>query len=346
MANQYLKATLGILALAVLSACAVGVKPASPTATSISFAAYGDMPYRVKMPDGRTDEQVLVEDIAPRIRRRADIPFVIHVGDVGRPEFACNDAWLEKTKLFWQNDIIKPVFYTPGDNEWTDCDRQGLAVRASKLERLDAIRRIFFSQPKAIGPEWRHEQQPSQPENGTWWYQRVRFVTQHLVSKDNGRKQVLLDDPELSIRLADERDERNRIWLDRAFGMAKAEDAAALVVAMQLDPFGAPDGKNDPLTRCLNKPAYAGFCSHLQDLASRLDKPVLLIHGDTNAYCLDQPFSVADAPKLWRLNAPGDYKVIDAAVISFDSTSSDAPFKVTGILSGESTPQVCDYSRN
>jgi hypothetical protein len=74
-------------------------------------------------------------------------------------------------------------------------------------------------------------------------------------------------------------------------------------------------------------------------------KPVLLIHGDTNAYCLDQPFSTRQAPKLWRLNAPGDYQVIDAAVIAFDPASADRPFKVTGLLSGQPAPGVCDFSR-
>jgi hypothetical protein len=346
MADQYqfVKAALVFISTALLGACTVEVKPeASPVPTS--FAAYGDMPYRVKLPDGRTDEQVLIQDIAPEIRRRGDIPFVIHVGDVGRPEFACNDAWLEQTRLFWKNDLVKPVFYTPGDNEWTDCDREGLAARTSELGRLDAIRRIFFGQARNLAPEWRYEEQSGQPENGTWWHRRVRFVTQHLVSKDNGRRQVLLDDPRLAIRLADERDSHNRIWLDHAFEMARESDTAAVVVAMQLDPFGAPDGKVDALSRCLDKPAYREFCSHLQNLAAKLGKPVLLIHGDTNAYCLDQPFSVAEAPRLWRLNAPGDYSVIDVAVISFDPANSGTPFKVTGLLSGKNAPQVCDYSR-
>jgi hypothetical protein len=68
------------------------------------------------------------------------------------------------------------------------------------------------------------------------------------------------------------------------------------------------------------------------------------VHGDTNAYCFDQPFSQAIAPKIWRLNAPGDYKVIDASLISFDSTNANQPFKITGLLSGQAPPQVCDYS--
>ncbi|MFM5980133.1 MAG: hypothetical protein ACKO9I_06220 [Sphaerospermopsis kisseleviana] len=299
----------------------------------------------VKLADGRTDEQVLIEDIAPKFRENDDIPFVIHLGDLGRPQEACSDAWLEKSQTFWKNEIVKPVFYTPGDNDWTDCDRENLKVRQSELERLNAIRRVLFSQPKSVNPEWRYEQQSSLPENETWFYKGVRFVTQHIVSTDNGRTEIFLDDPQTVEKLTDARDKENEIWLDHAFDLAKNSDTSAIVVATQLDPF-APDGSTgDVYSRCLNNHAYKGFCEQLETLAAKLDKPVLLLHGDTNAYCFDQPFPVAKTPKLWRLNAPGDFKVIDASLISFDPTSSAQPFKVTGLLSGQVPPQVCDYSR-
>ncbi|MGK7874408.1 MAG: hypothetical protein AB4426_14190 [Xenococcaceae cyanobacterium] len=297
------------------------------------------------MPDGRSDEQVLVEDIAPEIQRRDDLPFVIHLGDLGRPQDACSDAWLEKSKAFWENELLKPVFYTPGDNDWTDCDRQNLPMPTSELERLEAVRRIFFSQPKTLSVEWRYETQSSLPENAIWWHEGILFVTQHIVSTDNGRTDIQLDDPKQAIALVDERDKGNQLWLSHAFEMAKKSDTAAVVVATQLDPFGAPKGEENAFARCMNNPAYKGFCSHLQMLASTLDKPVLLVHGDTNAYCLDQPFSLEQAPKLWRLNAPGDFKVIDASVVSFNPANSDQPFEATGLLSGTAAPQECDYSR-
>ncbi|HLP91082.1 MAG TPA: hypothetical protein VK184_21180 [Nostocaceae cyanobacterium] len=312
-----------------------------PTATT--FVVYGDIPYMVKLADGRTDKEVLEQDIAPQIRQRADIPFAIHVGDLGRPQDACFDSWLEESKALWENQIVKPVFFTPGDNDWTDCDRTNLTVRQSELARLDALRRILFSQPKTLPLEWQYEQQSTLPENELWRYKDVLFVSQHYISTNNGREEILLDDPQTALKLVDERDQQNQIWLDHAFNLAKSSDTAAVVVATQLDPFGPPNGIDDTLTRCLNNPAYRDFCVHLQTLASELDKPVLLVHGDTNAYCFDQPFSTAIAPKLWRLNAPGDYKVIDASLVSFDPTSSDQPFKITGLLSGQVPPQVCDY---
>jgi hypothetical protein len=296
------------------------------------------------MPDGRSDAQVLVEDIAPAIRRRAYLPFVIHVGDLGRPQDVCNDAKLEEHKAFWATALVKPVFYTPGDNEWTDCDRPQLPAPTSELERLAAIRRIFFGQSKELGPDWRYETQSAQPENALWWYAGVLFVTVHMVSTDNGRDEIFLDDPGRALALVTERDEANRRWLEHAFTLAAEWEAAALVVATQLDPFGPPESDTDAFTRCRHRPAYATFCEHILEFSACLGKPVLLIHGDTNAYCLDQPFPSNQAPTLWRLNAPGDFKVVDAAVVSIHPHRADRPFEVRGLLSGQAAPQECDYS--
>jgi hypothetical protein len=308
------------------------MKPEPPAlAGTSSFVAYGDMPYRVKMADGRTDEQVLTDDIAPKIRQRDDIAFVIHLGDLGRPEFACSDDWLEYTKAFWRNELRKPVFYTPGDNEWLDCDRETLAVRSKPAARLDAIRHIFFSEPKKLASGWRYEEQLGLPENETWWLGGIRFVSQNIVDEGNdqpvGARQLL-----------------NQLWLDHAFDLAETSDTVAVVVATQTDVFGESDPAKPVLPGCT--PAYKDFCTHLQDLASALNKPVLLIYGDTNAYCLDQPFATRKATNLWRLNAPGDYQVIDAAVIAFDPSSAAQPFKVTSLLSGKPAPGVCDFSRH
>jgi hypothetical protein len=314
-----------------------------PTAERrVQFVAYGDMPYGVTMPDGRSDAQVLTEDIAPEIRRREDLPFVIHAGDLGRPEDVCNDASLQEHKAFWATELRKPVFYTPGDNDWTDCDRPKLPAPTSELERLAAIRRIFFGQPKDLDSAWRYETQAAQPENALWWYTGVLFVTIHMVGTDNGRSEIFLDDPVRAIALVNERDEANRLWLEYAFTLAATQKAAAVVVAMQVDALGPSESGAEAFTRCKTHPAYAAFCEHLLVLSAALGKPVLLVHGDTSAYCLDQPFPTNRAPSLWRLNAPGDFKVIDAAVVSIDPHRSNRPFEVTGLLSGQPAPQECN----
>ncbi len=321
----------------------------SPTTTlagvssdKTTFIVYGDIPYMITTADGRSDEEILYQDILPAMQQRNDVPFVIHVGDLSRPEYACDDQFLYQVKDFWENDIQKPVFYTPGDNDWTDCDRSKLANPQSELERLAAVREIFFSEPKNLSPEWQYEQSSYLPEDELWVYDGVLFVTDHMVSTDNGREEILKDKPGEVLYLVDERDYYNEKWLDHAFDLAKDSNIEAVVIASQLDPFGPEDGRNDAFTRCLKNPAYGRFCYQIQNLADELGKPVLYVHGDTNAYCYDKPFL---ADNIWRLNAPGDFKYIDASLISYDHSNPDQPFEVTGLLSGEVPPQLCDYSR-
>jgi hypothetical protein len=303
------------------------------------------MPYGAKLPDGRTDAQLLAEEIAPAIRHRAGLPFVIHVGDLGRPEDVCADAPLEAHKSFWATELRKPVFYTPGDNDWTDCDRPKLPAPTSELERLAAVRRIFFGQPKDLGAAWRYETQAALPENAIWWYGGVLFVTVHMVATNNGRDEIRLDDPGRAMALVNERDAANRHWLEHAFTLATQRQAAALVIAAQLDPFGPPAGNVEAFTRCQQRPAYAAFCEQILAGSAALGKPVLLVHGDTSPYCLDQPFPINRAPQLWRLNTPGDFAVIDVAVVSINATNTHQPFSVTGLLSGQAAPRQCIYSR-
>ena len=374
------RSSLSALLLLAISLAAPKAAMASPKPV-LTFAAYGDIPYLIKLPDGRRDDEVLTKEIAPALRQRDDIPFIIHLGDLSKPEYACSDEWLQQTNNFWKQKLVKPVFYTPGDNDWADCDRKNLPVRQSELQRLQRLRDILFSSPKTVSPtwqleetqrilnkvpqlsqpeksldeirtvlamgpeqfaqEWRYESQAKQPENAIWWRDGVLFVTVHRISTDDGRSEILLDDPRKAIALVNQRDRLNQQWLDRAFKIAAKDDTKALVVATQLDPF-TPAGKNEtPLSHCLANPAYAGFCKQIESLSQGLGKPVLLLHGDTNAYCLDKPFG--NAKNIWHLNAPGDFKVVDAAIIKVVPDDPNQPFQITGLLSGTAPPALCDY---
>lgn len=324
------------------SGCSWMKRPDSAARAAPSFVAYGDMPYRIKLADGRTDEEVLERQIAPSIASRPDVAFAIHVGDVGRPEFACNDAYLDATVAFWKLKVQKPVFYTPGDNEWLDCDREKVPNRSSELGRLDAVRRILSLRDNGAPAAWRARKQEGQPENASWIYAGARFATLHVVSKGNGREQVLLDDPWVASAKAVERESLNDAWLAKAFEQAKSEGASVVVLAMQYDMFGPERGNLSALARCMESAAHAPLCARMDELARDSGLPVLLIHGDTNAYCLERARGFSG--NVWRLNAPGDYKRIDAAVVSW-AAGSARPFEVRGLLDAKPAPERCDYSR-
>jgi hypothetical protein len=327
---------LGTLILALAAAW-----PAHASETR--FAVYGDMPYMATLPDGRTDKQVLEQDIAPRVAGMAEVDFVIHLGDLGRPKDACNDTWLHAQKKLWEHGFKKPAFYTPGDNDWTDCDRATVKPRQSELARLDAVRRVFFSTPHNYDPAWRYSRQHGQPENASWTIGEIHFTTLHIVSTDNGREQVYLDDPRQALSLADSRDAANLLWLKRAFKAAKNPEIQALVIATQHDFFEPLKHGSSQLGWCLSNPSFAPICEKFLQGTKTLGKPVLMMHGDTDAYCLDQPFKTEGVANFWRLNAPGDFKPIDLSIISVDVANKSHPFSATSLLAGGPVPDECVY---
>jgi hypothetical protein len=159
-----------------------------------------------------------------------------------------------------------------------------------------------------------------------WSYRNVAFAAIHYTSSNNG----WLDNDTNRQKETTERVQAMKEVLAELKQSAIQRKRDAVVVATQVDPF---------IEKCQGH--YADICESVQQLASNLPVPVLLVHGDTNGYCLDQP--IADAPNLWRLNGVGDWKVIDADLVSFDPTNPRKPFTVRGLLSGLEPLSRCNY---
>lgn len=345
--------TLLMAALATLTTPALGT-PLPEASTTPLFASFGDMPYRVPTDNYRQhgheaeDTLLLRRLIQPSLQRRRDIPFLIYLGDIGRVEDACTRPWLETTLLEWQR-IGKPLVYTPGDNDWVDCAMIGV----QPLERLKELREVFYSNKRlttangttlspsvftgAKGlctsgisgiPGLSCESNPpgSMPENVRWSYRNVAFATIHATASDNGW---------VESNASRQKEHAARVQamkevLRELQQSAIQQKREAVVVATQVDPF---------LANCQGH--QADICDAVRQLARNLPVPVLLVHGDTNGYCLEQP--MADAPNLWRLNGVGDYKVIDADLVYFDPANASKPFTVRGLLTGLQPPSRCNY---
>ena len=330
-------------ALTALATPTLGA-PVPEAGSRLLFASFGDMPYGVPAVNYRqngqeaTDRLVLQRLIEPTLRRRRDIPFLIHLGDIGRVEDACTRPWQEATLLTWQR-IGKPMVVIPGDNDWVDCGKLG----GQPLQRLQEIRDTFYSD-KPFSPTnvltgdrglctsgipgLTCEAKPpkSTPEMVRWSYRNVAFAAIHYTSSNNG----WLDNDTNRQKETTERVQAMKEVLAELKQSAIQRKRDAVVVATQVDPF---------IEKCQGH--YADICESVQQLASNLPVPVLLVHGDTNGYCLDQP--IADAPNLWRLNGVGDWKVIDADLVSFDPTNPRKPFTVRGLLSGLEPLSRCNY---
>jgi hypothetical protein len=102
-------------------------------ATSYSFAVIGDLPY------GSTELSLFPKKIT-QINADPDVRMVGHLGDIGAGN--CSTTFYQKIKANFEK-FVDPLVYTPGDNEWADCQRASVG-KANPLERLSAVRSIFF----------------------------------------------------------------------------------------------------------------------------------------------------------------------------------------------------------
>src|SRR5258708_34865879 len=87
----------------------------------------------------------------------SDNSFSIHDGDLkagsGTPgsvtPTTCSDA-LYTQAITYFNSLRQPAFFTPGDNDWTDCDRPANGSY-NDLERLQHEREGLFSTDRSLG---------------------------------------------------------------------------------------------------------------------------------------------------------------------------------------------------
>ena len=113
-------------------------KPISP----LIFMVMGDMPYTKKeqqllsAPNGAIYRQL--NQLQPAV--------LIHVGDIKSGGDACTDKALLNSRTLMLALYPNRLVYTPGDNEWTDCDRRFLMPSFDELERLAFVKKHFFEQ--------------------------------------------------------------------------------------------------------------------------------------------------------------------------------------------------------
>ena len=103
---------------AVSAVCMAWTVPAF-AAEPVRFVVVGDLPYTAGQ------ARILETEIRPAIQR-GQFPFVIHLGDFKSGGIDCTDDGLAAAREQIMSLIPDRVFYTPGDNDWTDCDRSKL----------------------------------------------------------------------------------------------------------------------------------------------------------------------------------------------------------------------------
>lgn len=249
---------LGTIAGAPLLMSVAGAGPAAAAPEPFSFAAFGCMPY---------GEKALPKfDRLLRTVGRSGCAFAFHLGDIKSGSERCTDAG--NADILARLDAAEiPIIYTPGDNEWTDCHRQG----DDPLERLAALRSRFFVRPgESLGRRrlaLEHQGARGYPENARFMQGGVVFTTLHVVGSNNN----LSDDPRARAEF-EARNEANIAWLDASFDLAVASNAPAMVFAWQAEVFvPAKPGQDN---------GFMALVERLADSARAFGRPVLVVHAD------------------------------------------------------------------
>jgi hypothetical protein len=288
-----------------------------------AIGLWGDLPYSDTQ--AQTGVPNLIADM-----NNSEIEFSVHDGDLkagsattgsATPTDCSNDLYTQAIGYF--NSVKKPAAFTPGDNDWTDCDRNSNGPY-DPLERLQHEREVLFSTDHTFGKETLKQTVQTSPacegwdyatslptttgacvENRIWTFKKVTYVTvnvqgtcNNLCGSGSGADPAPGDvgDPaEYAARNA-----ADNAWLQAAFDEAVAKKSAGIMVIGQADPgFDGSDGTRAPTRnpKTLDeiapnpgpKDGYKSFLTTLRQLTIAFERPVVYVHGDSHYFRVDKP---------------------------------------------------------
>jgi hypothetical protein len=307
-----LVALLAVAALAAGAAVQAGAGDGKHNEKGFEYAIglWGDLPYNDLQ--ATTGVPNLIADM-----NNQDLEFTVHDGDLksgnavanSTTPTTCSDA-LYAQGLGYLNSLEEPAAFTPGDNDWTDCDR---TAGYSSLERLDHERALFFATPFTQGQHKLRQQVQSTPlclsvagpapcvENRRWTYRGVTYATLNVQGSCNNLCDVSPDPAEYAARNA-----ANIAWLKGTFAAAAAHHSAAVMLIAQADPgFDGSDATRAPLrdpktlAQTDGQPdGFQSFLTALRDEVVAFRRPVAYVHGDSHYFRVDKPLQNAAGARL------------------------------------------------
>jgi hypothetical protein len=267
-----------------------------------AIGLWGDVPY--------SDEQVTIgvpNLIADMNAQR--LAFSAHNGDLKAGAGECTDVVYTRALAYF-NSLRAPAVFTPGDNDWTDCDR---TPGYSSLAQLDKEREMFFDTPFTLGKRRLRQRVQSEPlclgvngmvpcvENRRWTLGDVTYATLNVQGSCNNRCDVAPDDNEWAAR-----NEADIAWLQETFFEARARRSSAIMLISQANPgFDQSDPTRAPLRNPRTLAQTDGLPDGFQEflLALRAEviafvKPVAYVHGDSHYFRIDKPFLDSSGRRL------------------------------------------------
>jgi hypothetical protein len=296
-----MKRVRGILvvsAVVVLYAVSSPAQSDDRNARKFTLALIGDIPY-----SGLQVAQYpnVIADI-----NNAKVDFTVHVGDIKAGDTLCsNEVYADILESF--NTFAKPLVYTPGDNEWTDCHRTSPNNGGyDPIERLAFLRSVFYTSNDSFGKTTmtlrRQSEDPgveAYPENAMWSVGSALFATVHMVGSNNGLNQtsscvpanaVLCPNPFMAAMNAEyaARNAANLAWIQRAFATAAARGFAGVMFLTQANL------NMDRVTTDANRTGFNDAIALLRRETVAFGRPVVLVHGDSHYVRIDQPLTDLD----------------------------------------------------
>lgn len=251
-----------------------------------------------------------------------DLAFTAHDGDLKAGGGECTDAVYTQALSFF-GSLHAPAVFTPGDNDWTDCDR---VAGYNSLVQLDKERKLFFSTHYTLGQHRLRQEVQTAPlclgvsgnvpcvENRRWNLGGVTYATLNIQGSCNNLCDVAPDSAEYTAR-----NQADIEWMQETFAEAKAHHSAAIMFISQADPgFDATDATRGPvrdpntLAESDGQPdGFQEFLLALRDQVIAFAKPVAYVHGDSHYFRIDKPFLNAQGQRLenfTRVETFGDHQ--------------------------------------
>jgi hypothetical protein len=287
---------------------------------SYAIGLWGDLPYS----DVQAELGVpnLIADMNSQ-----HLAFSVHDGDLkagkgtpgsSSPTTCANNKYVQA--MVYLQMLQAPAAFTPGDNDWTDCDNATNGPFNS-LERLDHERSLFFSTPFTFGQHRLHQAVQTDVvntpckgwiagdstgttsykleacvENRRWTFRGVTYATLNIQGSCDNRCKDFPDSVE-----ADSRRDADIAWMRETFQVAKDRNSVAVMLISQADPgfndhpIESENVRNPKTLACLNCTAstpdgFQAFLTALRDEVTAFRKPVAYVHGDTHYFRIDKPF--------------------------------------------------------
>jgi hypothetical protein len=259
-----------------------------------AIGLWGDLPYST------LQATVGVPNLIADMNKQS-LAFTAHDGDLKSGSSECTDAVYTQALTYF-NSLVAPAVFTPGDNDWVDCDR---TAGYSSLAQLDKERKLFFSNPFTLGQRQLHQEVQTTPlclgvsgnvpcvENRRWTLGGVTYATLNIQGSCNNLCDTDPDPAEYAAR-----NTADIAWLQETFAEAKQRHSSAVMFISQADPgFDLTDGTRgptrDPKTLAETDGLPDGFQQFLLALRTEViafAKPVAYVHGDSHYFRIDKPF--------------------------------------------------------